>query len=37
VESIIMRITKELRERMADPRVGVHDQIQPGPEGFVPA
>ena len=38
VESIILRITKELRERLAEPRVvGVHDQIQPGPEGFVPA
>jgi RNA polymerase sigma-70 factor (ECF subfamily) len=37
VESIILRITKELRERMAEPRVGVHDRIRPGPEGFVPA
>jgi hypothetical protein len=26
-----------LRERMAEPRVGVHDRIRPGPEGFVPA
>jgi len=37
VESIILRITKELRERMAEPRVGNPDQIRQGPEGFVPA
>jgi len=37
VESIILRITRELRERMAEPRVGVHDQIMRRPEGFVPA
>ena len=37
VESIILRITRELRERMAEPRVGVHDQILRRPEGFVPA
>jgi RNA polymerase sigma-70 factor (ECF subfamily) len=37
VESILLRITKELRERMAEPKVAVHDQLQRGPEGFVPA
>jgi RNA polymerase sigma-70 factor (ECF subfamily) len=37
VESIILRITKELRKRMADPRVEARDQIERGPEGFVPA
>jgi RNA polymerase sigma-70 factor (ECF subfamily) len=37
VESIIMRITKELRERMAEPKIGVQDQIRRGPEGFLPA
>jgi RNA polymerase sigma-70 factor, ECF subfamily len=37
VESIILRITKELRERMAEPKVGVRDQVRRGPEGFLPA
>jgi RNA polymerase sigma-70 factor (ECF subfamily) len=34
VESILLRITKELRERMAEPRIEVSDQIRQGPEGF---
>jgi RNA polymerase sigma-70 factor (ECF subfamily) len=37
VESIIMRVTKELRERMVGPRAGVRDPIRQRPEGFVPA
>jgi len=37
VERIILRITKELRERIAEPKVKVHDQIRREPEGFVPA
>jgi hypothetical protein len=37
VESILHRITKELRERMAEPKAAVADQLQRGPEGFVPA
>ena len=37
VESIIIRITKELRERMAEPKFGVQDQVRRGPEGFLPA
>ncbi len=37
VESIILRITKSLRERMAVPKVGVNAQIGRGSEGFVPA
>jgi RNA polymerase sigma-70 factor (ECF subfamily) len=37
VESILLRITKELRERMAEPKAEVSEQLQRGPEGFVPA
>jgi RNA polymerase sigma-70 factor (ECF subfamily) len=37
VESIIMRITRELRERMAEPKVRVREQVRRGPEGFIPA
>ncbi len=37
VESIIMRVTKELRERMAEPNAAVEDQIRRTPEGFLPA
>jgi RNA polymerase sigma-70 factor, ECF subfamily len=37
VESIILRITKELRAQMGEPKVEVHDQIERGSEGFVPA
>lgn len=37
VESIIMRITKDLRERMAEPRPGFQSRIQREPEGFLPA
>jgi len=37
VESIIMRITRELRERMAESKAGVQDQIRREPEGFLPA
>ena len=37
VESIILRVTRDLRQRMAQPRLAVHDQVQPAPEGFLPA
>jgi RNA polymerase sigma-70 factor, ECF subfamily len=37
VESIILRITKDLRLRIAEPRSTVHDQMQRTPEGFLPA
>jgi RNA polymerase sigma-70 factor (ECF subfamily) len=37
VESIIMRVTKDVRERVADPRLGLQNQIQREPEGFLPA
>ena len=37
VESVIMRVTKELRERLAEPKLGVQGQIQPRPEGFLSA
>jgi RNA polymerase sigma-70 factor (ECF subfamily) len=37
IESIIMRITKELRERMAEPKFGVQDQIRGTTEGILPA
>jgi RNA polymerase sigma-70 factor (ECF subfamily) len=37
VESIILRITRELRERMADPKVGIQEQMRHAPEGFLPA
>jgi RNA polymerase sigma-70 factor, ECF subfamily len=37
VESIIMRVTKDLRERMAEPKPGLQNRIQREPEGFLPA
>jgi RNA polymerase sigma-70 factor, ECF subfamily len=37
VESIIMRITRELRERMSGPKVGVPREIQDPSEGIMPA
>jgi RNA polymerase sigma-70 factor, ECF subfamily len=37
VESIIMRITKDLRERMVEPRPAPQSRIQREPEGFLPA
>jgi RNA polymerase sigma-70 factor (ECF subfamily) len=37
VESIIIRITRELRERMAEPKPGFQNRIQREPEGFLPA
>ena len=37
VESIILRVTKELRERMTASSRAVPDSLQCGPEGFVPA
>jgi RNA polymerase sigma-70 factor (ECF subfamily) len=37
VESIIMRVTKDLRERMAEPKPGPQSRIQAEPEGFLPA
>jgi RNA polymerase sigma-70 factor (ECF subfamily) len=37
VESIIMRITKDLRERLVEPKPGLQNRIQRGPEGFLPA
>ena len=37
VESIIMRVTRELRERMAEPSMGTEGPIPRSPEGFLPA
>jgi RNA polymerase sigma-70 factor (ECF subfamily) len=37
VESIILRITRELRERMADPKIVLQDQLRHASEGFLPA
>jgi RNA polymerase sigma-70 factor (ECF subfamily) len=37
VESVILRITKDLRQRMAEPRVEVPQQIYRAPEGLLPA
>jgi RNA polymerase sigma-70 factor (ECF subfamily) len=37
VESIILRITKDLRQRMAEPRLEVPQQIYRAPEGLLPA
>jgi RNA polymerase sigma-70 factor, ECF subfamily len=37
VESIILRITKELRDRIAEPKAGPNDQIHRSPEGFLRA
>ena len=37
VESILMRLTKDLRQRLAEPIAPITDQMQPEPEGFLPA
>jgi RNA polymerase sigma-70 factor (ECF subfamily) len=37
VESIILRVTKDLRERMAAQKTGAQDQMRRAPEGFLPA
>ncbi len=37
VESILLRITKDLRQRMAEPNSTMHGPMQPTPEGFLPA
>ena len=37
VESILTRLTKDLRQRMAAPHVPRTEQMQPEPEGFLPA
>jgi RNA polymerase sigma-70 factor (ECF subfamily) len=37
VESILIRLTKDLRQRMADPPVPQREQMQREPEGFLPA
>src|ERR1700678_2129302 len=34
VESIITRVTRDLRERMAQPKAELQDRVQRGPEGF---
>jgi RNA polymerase sigma-70 factor, ECF subfamily len=37
VESILMRLTKDLRQRMAEPLVPLRNQMQSEPEGFLSA
>ncbi len=37
VESILLRLTKDLRQRMTEPLVALEDQMQREPEGFLPA
>jgi hypothetical protein len=37
VESILSRLTKDLRERMAEPHVQLKRQMQHEPEGFLSA
>lgn len=37
VESILLRITKDLRQRMAEPNSTMHGQMQRTPEGFLSA
>jgi len=36
VESILMRVTKELRQRMAERKAGVPEPVRCRPEGFLP-
>jgi RNA polymerase sigma-70 factor, ECF subfamily len=37
VESILIRLTKDLRQRMAEPHVPLRKQMRPEPEGFLSA